>query len=174
MPTDGPRPAWPVRFALLATCGALAGCAAQQHKAATREGYAADGTVNAEIVEQADATRYQPMPGSRYDSPLPRYENAKPGYPPSLLARRLPPAAVVVRVIVDATGSVENAEVVENDSSEPAFGDAVLSAVRGWTFIPLKRVTGDRIERLPFTQHYRFTFRQVNGRAVVEYGGGPG
>jgi len=51
---------------------------------------------------------------------------------------------------------------------EPAFREAVLSAVGRWTFIPLKRVTGDKVERLPFTQDYRFTFRQVDGRAVVE------
>jgi hypothetical protein len=42
--------------------------------------------------------------------------------------------------------------------------------VHVWKFIPLERVTGDRIEALPFTIEYRFVFRQVNGRAVVESG----
>jgi hypothetical protein len=53
---------------------------------------------------------------------------------------------------------------------ERGFGAAVLAVVPDWTFMPLLRVTGDKIEPLPFTQDYRFVFRQVNGRAVVESG----
>ena len=78
---------------------------------------------------------------------------------------------LVVRIVVDETGAVARAELVDGSSGEAAFAEAVLSAVRGWAFIPLKRITGARVERLPFTQDYRFTFRQVNGRAVVEFGG---
>ena len=150
---------------------AVAGCASQP-AAPPREGYAADGAVSAEIVETADAdARYQPMPGSSYLSPLPVRGNAKPEYPPALLDRRLPPAEVVVRLIVDGAGKVADARIMENAGGEPAFAEAVLVAVRGWTFFPLKRVTGRVVEPLPFTQDYRFVFRQVNGRAVVELGG---
>ena len=78
---------------------------------------------------------------------------------------------VVVRLIVDGAGKVADARVIENAGGAPAFGEAVLVAVRGWTFFPLKRVTGRVVEPLPFTQDYRFVFRQVNGRAVVELGG---
>ena len=151
---------------------AVAGCASQPAAPPPREGYAADGAVSAEIVETADAdARYQPMPGSSYLSPLPVRDNAKPEYPPALLDRRLPPAEVVVRLIVDGAGKVADARIIENAGGEPAFAEAVLVAVRGWTFFPLKRVTGRVVEPLPFTQEYRFVFRQVNGRAVVELGG---
>jgi TonB family protein len=157
-------------IAMLAACALLAGCASQASRLELREGYAADGAVSAEIVDQPDGARYQPVAGSMYFSPLPIRENAKPEYPADLLARRLPAAVVVARLVVDGMGAVERAEVIESTSEEPAFRDAVLSAVKGWTFIPLKRVTGDTIERLPFTQEYRFTFKQVNGHAVVESG----
>ena len=151
---------------------AVAGCASPPAAPPPREGYAADGAVSAEIVETIDAgARYQPMPGSSYLSPLPVRGNAKPEYPPALLDRRLPPAEVVVRLIVDGAGKVADARIMENAGGEPAFAEAVLVAVRGWTFFPLKRVTGRVVEPLPFTQEYRFVFRQVNGRAVVELGG---
>ena len=64
-----------------------------------------------------------------------------------------------------------DARIIGNAGGEPAFADAVVVAVRGWTFFPLKRVTGRVVEPLPFTQDYRFVFRQLNGRAVVEWGG---
>jgi TonB family protein len=148
------------------------GCASTSGAPAARDGYAADGAVSAEIVDAPEGNaRYQPMPGSSYLSPLPMRENAKPEYPPALLDRRLPPAMLVVRLIVDGAGKVADARIIENASAEAAFAEAVLAAVRGWTFFPLKRVTGRQVEPLPFTQDYRFTFRQVNGRAVVEAGG---
>lgn len=149
-----------------------AGCSSVAHEAIHRSAYVADGAVSAEVVDAADGdARYQPMPGSSYLSPLPMRENAKPEYPPALLDRRLPPAMLVVRLIVDGAGKVADARIIENASAETAFAEAVLTAVRGWTFFPLKRVTGRQVEPLPFTQDYRFTFRQVNGRAVVDAGG---
>ena len=162
---------WHWGVAMPAACIALAGCASPTHRVEAREGYLADGAVSADIVDRPDSARYQPVAGSVYLNPLPIRENALPQYPPDLLARRLPEATVVVRIVVDETGAVARAELVDGSSGEAAFAEAVLSAVRGWTFIPLKRITGARVERLPFTQDYRFTFRQVNGRAVVEFGG---
>ena len=79
----------------------------------------------------------------------------------------LAPVEVVAQLIVDGTGRVETARIIRNDG-DAAFADAVLAAVRGWTFYPLQRVTGRVVEPLPFTQDYRFRFRQENGRAVVE------
>lgn len=151
---------------------AVTGCASPLPAPQPREGYAADGAVSAEIIDSADAeARYQPVPGSSYLSPLPLRDNAKPEYPSALLDRRLPPATVVVRLIVDGAGKVADARVIDNVGGESAFAEAVLVAVRGWTFHPLKRVTGRVVEPLPFTQDYRFVFRQRNGRAVVEQGG---
>lgn len=158
---------------LLAASGCLAtGCSSLSQQAVHDGAYAADGAVSAEIVDAAgEDARYQPVPGSSYLSPLPMRENAKPVYPPALLDHHLPPVMLVVRLIVDGAGKVADARIVENDGGENAFADAVLAAVRDWTFFPLKRVTGRQVEPLPFTQDYRFTFRQVNGRAVVETGG---
>jgi len=146
----------------------VAGCAAVPHDDATRIGYAADGAVSGEIVDVASERRYQPAPGSSYLQPSAMRTNAAPVYPPALLDRRLPAAAVVVRIVVGGDGRVESASLLENSAGEPAFADAVLAAVKNWSFAPLLRVTGDKAERLPFSQSYRFVFRQVNGRAVVE------
>lgn len=159
------------RIAMLAICGALAGCATAPVTVG-RQGYAADGAVSAEIVDAADGdARYQPMPGSSYLDPLPMRANALPDYPAALLGQALPPVTVVARLVVDGAGKVADARIVGNDGGEAAFAEAVLAAVRGWTFFPLKRVTGRVVEPLPFTQDYRFSFRQENGRAVVEAGG---
>ena len=161
-----------VRVAVVGLLSTLVGCASQPPAPQPREGYAADGAVSAEIVETDNAdARYQPVAGSSYLDPLPLRDNAKPEYPPALLGQRLPPVTVVVRLIVDGAGKVADARVIENAGGAPAFGEAVLVAVRGWSFHPLKRVTGRVVEPLPFTQDYRFVFRQINGRAVVELGG---
>ena len=158
-------------MSMIAACGWVSGCASAPRKDAARIAYASDGAVRAEIVDVPSEGRYQAVPGSTYFDPLPIRGNAQPVYPADLLARRLPAMVVVARIVVDGAGAVVRADIVET-GGEPAFGQAVLSAVKDWTFIPLKRVTGDRIERLPFTQEYRFTFSQVNGRAVVESANG--
>lgn len=157
-----------MRLAYLGLALLVAGCATQPAPEVARQGYAADGAVSAEIVDVADdGARYQPMPGSSYLNPLPQRANAVPVYPPLLLDRRLSPVEVVAQLIVDGAGKVETARIVRN-AGDAAFADAVLAAVRGWTFFPLQRVTGTKVEPLSFTQDYRFRFRQENGRAVVE------
>lgn len=146
----------------------FAGCVSSPRAPEAREGYAADGAVSAEIVDVADdGACYQPQPGSSYLSPLPQRANAVPVYPAGLLDRRLPPVEVVVQLVVDGAGKVSAARILGNTGSEAAFDEAVLAAVRGWTFFPLQRITGRTVEPLPFTQDYRFTFRQENGHAVV-------
>jgi TonB family protein len=155
---------------MLVVAWSMAGCAAHVPVAETRQGFAADGMVSTDVVDAEPEDRYQPVPGGRYQLPLDRRENARPAYPSGLLARQLSPIEVVARIVVDGSGRVQRATLVSDASSEPAFGAAVLAAVQGWTFMPLLRVTGDKIEPLPFTQDYRFVFRQVNGRAVVESG----
>ena len=91
-------------------------------------------------------------------------------YPPELLAKNLDPIEVIARVVVNETGSVQIATLVGSTSQETAFSDGALAAVRTWTFVPLQRVEGLNAEAIPFTQDYRFTFKQVNGRAIVESG----
>ena len=86
---------------------------------------------------------------------------------------RLEPVEVIVRIVVSKSGFVDNAEVVDPRPSHAEFSDSVLHAVRTWSFIPLQRVTGNKIEPLPFTQDYKFIFKQVNGRAEVTQGSAP-
>lgn len=157
-------------LALLAAC-LMASCASAPPPATT---FAADGAVATAIVEPPDARHYEVQPGEQFFRELPRRENVAPVYPPALLDRRLGPVSVVARIVVGASGDVERAAVVDADAADPAFAEAVLAAVRTWTFIPLKRIVDNRMEPLPFTQDYRFTFTQENGRAVVVQGAPPG
>lgn len=131
-------------------------------------GYGADGTVGAEaLLAPADA-RYQVTPGVDFAHGTPSDGNAIPVYPAELLTARLPPAQVVVRLVVDEEGRVGQASIVEDQNGQPAFADAVLAVVHGWTFLPLRRIENGQATRLPFTQDYRFTFKQFNGRGSVE------
>jgi TonB family protein len=75
-----------------------------------------------------------------------------------------------VKVIVDDKGMVTEASVTGSDTLQSEFDAAVLSAVRRWRFEPLRRASDGNVEALPFSQSYRFVFRQVNGSAVVEPG----
>ena len=134
--------------------------------------YSSNGDVKAEIVVAPERFRYQVTPGVSYVSPEPAAPNAVPIYPPFLLAKRLDPIEVIVRVIVNGAGSVETVTVMHNSSQEQAFSDETLAAVKGWTFSPLKRIEGLLAQPIPFSQEYRFTFKQVNGRAVVSSGVG--
>ncbi|QIL19917.1 TonB family protein [Thermomonas sp. HDW16] len=161
---------WWRRVALLAAAGALGGCASPAHKAEPHAIYAADGAVSAAIVDVLSEQRYQVVAGTSYLQPIPRRANAKPEYPAALLDRQLPPLEVVVRIVVGGKGTVDRAWLLDGGGGEQAFADAVLRAVQDWTFVPLMQVTGDKAEPLPFTQDYRITFRQVNGRAIVDSG----
>ncbi len=158
-----------VLFLALATC-AVASCASKPAKEVSRTSYAADGSVKAEIVAAPEGSRYEVIPGVDYISPEPAAQNAMPEYPPELLAKNLDPIEVIARVVVNETGSVQIATLVGSTSQETAFSDGALAAVRTWTFVPLQRVEGLNAEAIPFTQDYRFTFKQVNGRAIVESG----
>ena len=156
-------------FIALATC-AIASCASKPAKEVSRTSYTSDGSVKAEIVAAPEGSRYEVTPGVGYISPEPAAQNAMPQYPPELLAKNLDPIEVIARVVVNEAGSVEAATLVGSTSQERAFSDGALATVKTWTFIPLQRVEGLNAEPIPFTQEYRFTFKQVNGRAIVESG----
>ena len=149
------------------------GCSSVPKKTANSSAFAADGTVTAEIVDKPTNERYEALPGESFVRELPKSENVRPTYPSSLLAKQLEPVSVIARIIVNGAGDVEAAEIVESSSPAPEFSESVLAAVKTWTFIPLMRVTGNRKEPLPFMQDYRFTFKQINGRAIVIQGSPP-
>jgi TonB family protein len=109
-----------------------------------------------------------------------------PEYPGGLLAQRLPPTRVKVRLIVDEGGSVQHATLLDDGhQNDPAFFAAVQSAVNAWAFTPLIRrkpvrdvtttLTYHGLTRqfagvataLPFHQDYEFTFTQRDGIGFV-------
>jgi TonB family protein len=132
--------------------------------------YTSNGAVSAEIIVAPEESRYKVTIGVSFVNPELAAPNATPIYPSYLLVKRLEPIEVIARVIVNAAGSVETATITRNSGQEQAFADATLTAVKGWTFSPLKRIEGALTEALPFTQEYRFTFKQADGRAIVYSG----
>ena len=156
-------------FILMAVCATSCSTASKKDKSQETR-FAADGSVSAEIVDEPSNERYEIRAGEQFFRELPKRENAKPVYPAQHLEKQLKPISVVARIIVKETGSIDKAEIVDSSTDLPEFSESVLAAVRTWTFIPLKRVVGNKLELLPFTQAYRFTFKQENGRAVVVQG----
>ncbi len=157
--------------ALFATC-VLGGCATKRTLDNANPGspitsYASNGDVKAEVIEAPEHARYKATKGVTFISPEPWEKNAVPNYPPALLIKRLDPVEVVVRVIVNTMGSVDSATIANNSSGEQAFADETLAAVKRWAFSPLQRIEGSSVQPLPFSQEYRFTFKQIDGRAVV-------
>jgi TonB family protein len=148
----------------------VAGCATTPEETTSQTSFLADGVVAAEIVDKPSSERYEIRPGEQFFSEVPRRENVRPAYPTQLLVERLGPISVTARIVVNASGEVEKAEIVESSAAIPQFSESVLAAVKTWTFLPLKRVVGNKLEPLPFTQDYKFTFKQENGRAVVVQG----
>jgi outer membrane biosynthesis protein TonB len=104
--------------ALLATC-VLGGCATKRALDKPNPGsqitsYASNGEVKAEVIEAPERARYKATKGVTFISPEPWEKNAVPTYPPALLIKRLDPVEVVVRVIVNTTGSVDSATIASN------------------------------------------------------------
>jgi TonB family protein len=134
--------------------------------------YASNGDVKAEVIDAPEQARYKATEGVIFVNPEPSSKNAVPNYPPELLIKRLDSVEVVVRVIVSTAGAVESAKIAHNSSAEQAFANETLAAVKRWTFSPLQRIDSASSQPLPFSQEYRFTFKQVDGRAVVSSGAG--
>ncbi len=132
--------------------------------------YASNGDVKAEVIDAPERARYKATEGVIFINPEPSDKNAVPNYPPELLVKRLDPVEVVVRVVVNTSGSVESATIANNSSTEQAFSRETLAAVKRWAFSPLQRIEDAKVQSLPFSQEYRFTFKQIDGRAVVSSG----
>lgn len=144
------------------------GCASRQIEDVGTSSRITKGAVGAEAIVAPPEARYEVVEDVDYLLPQPSVLNAMPDYPPQLLEKNLAPVQMTVRLVVDAQGLVERAEILESTTSEEAFSEAVLESVKTWTFSPLTRVKSMVAEPLPYTQGYRFTFRQVDGRAIVE------
>lgn len=159
-----------IRYALAMVALLIAACAAKRPSPSVHETYAADGAVSGQVVDTDETIRYTNSPGTSYRGAGPSAGNPQPEYPPRLLSKLLPPVIVDVQLVVGGDGMIDKVSASGPTGADPAFADAVIDVVQRWTFTPLERLSDDGIEALPFTLHYRFTFRQVNGRAIVESG----
>ena len=124
--------------------------------------------------------------------PLDEPDNPVPAYPATLLARKLPPQAVCLRVAIGDDGKVlSSAPLSEGEgcaaveASHQAFVDAATAAVAGWRFEPALRCVFPTIaakqnveascsggEEVPVAVSlaYRFVFEQHDGRGSVRIG----
>ena len=130
--------------------------------------------------------------------PLPAAGNALPGYPPSLLAQRLPPQVVCLEIGVGADGEVMTASPIADAAqcpveaaglraaADPRFLDAARDAVLGWRFDAAFRCeypnnaarlrqdcSGGRETPQAVSLAYRFIFEQRDGRGSVRLSGDP-
>lgn len=138
----------------------------------------------------AGVMRMTLAPNESFQLPLADPANAAPEYPPGLLARRLPPRVVCMRLAVGEDGSVRDAQPVVSDddcpaaaNGEQAFPAATAEAVRRWRFDPAFRCvfpegqavtsTCDGVDGREVPQAvsliFRFVFEQIDGRAEVRF-----
>lgn len=118
--------------------------------------------------------------------PLPEPDNPLPAYPAELLAQRLPPQAVCLRVSISEAGWVVLSAPLqlppdcELQGVPVQFVAAAQAAVAGWRFDPALRCVfkpGERPEHrtcvgaqeIPqaVSLTYRFVFEQQDGRGAV-------
>ena len=87
----------------------------------------ADGAVAASVAKE-----------SVYDTPPRRTEYVRPIYPPG--AKQLGvKGAVTVHVVVQRTGAVSDAKIVQAEPAGYGFEEAVLEAAKRWRFVPATR-----------------------------------
>ena len=149
------------------------------------------GEVTGTAIEPNASERYEinASDPAYYEQPTDYPDNPSPAYPSPLLAQRLPPATVRVRVVVNESGRVTQVQQLDADGADlhsDEFIASVQSTVAGWKYLPLVKVTpgeehttlyyesnsfstySGKAVALPFHKDYEFTFRQVDGRGSVE------
>lgn len=145
--------------------------------------------VEAHELDVPNSERYEDSPNTEYVQALAYPENKMPGYPADLLARRLTPAVISVRLLIDATGRVSSVQAIDAGMTpeHAEFYAAAREASLGWKFSPLIRldlrtgpvtvVDGDASVTykglptpLPFHLDYAFHFSQHDGQPHVEVG----
>lgn len=124
-----------------------------------------------------------------FQPPLPDAGNAPPDYPEALLAQRLPPQTVCVRLSIDESGTVFDAAPVDQGPDctmgmtvESAFFEAAAHATRQWRFEPAFRCVfpegsppdsacgfeGTQEIPQPVSLTFRFVFEQIDGEGQVK------
>ena len=150
-----------------------------------REGQVGFAEVDSAVPTE---TRLVLADNESYQPPLPDAGNAAPVYPADLLAQRLSPQSVCVRLAIDEHGAVADAAPVDQGPDcalgmdvESAFYAAAVEAVKRWRFEPAFRCVfpegsgPDTACGFEDTQEvpqavslvYRFVFEQVDGAGRV-------
>jgi hypothetical protein len=171
----------PLLWILFAT---ICGCASEKHLDVSNGRIV--GAVSGSIIPTKPQDQYSAKPGARFEAPASYSDNANPLYPEQLLAAKLPPIRVRVRIMVDEGGGVTSITPLDKVPPEQeAFLSSVQSALSDWKFWPLVQIT-DRpgastvtssdgetkqysglAQPLPFYQDYQFVFRQHNGKGTT-------
>lgn len=178
---------------LLAAC--LAGCATTGEEIRQTRSDSVDQRMLAPSAGAAGAGKiesYSMQPQQAFRMPL-LHDNVDPALPADTSRRTLAPTTVCVRVIINAQGRVDRSEPLLDRAecqagADPANADllaAVAQAVNAWQYEPAAvchypqvapRRAGDcadaeRIEPVPVTLNYAFTFQMERGEVRVQRGG---
>ncbi len=136
--------------------------------------------------------RMQLADNETFQMPLAEYGNPNPLYPPVLLAQRLPPQTICLRVAIGEDGKVMDSQPIDDAASgcprpaqtDPRFVEAARNAVAQWRFDPAFRcvypgarpideqgcVSG-REEAVAVSLAFSFVFEQEDGKGSVRVGG---
>lgn len=177
-----------IRFALcIALALVLAGCASTPptQTESPPDSTSLRGEVSGAPIEPAVEDRYQGKADVRFDQPFPFPENAVPSYPEALLAARLPPITLTVRLIISEAGTVSKISPLTAVAPEQeAFLASLQTTLLSWQFLPLVEISegpgqtmitahginyryDGQAKALPFHQDYAFVFRQQDGKGSV-------
>lgn len=141
----------------------------------------------------AKVERYQLAPSEVFRMPQPEHA-PNPELPADSPRQTLAPTTVCARLVIDAAGAVQRAELLADRDecqagAQAEYADlaaATLQKVRQWRFVPaaLCRFAAGQsptepgqcdgaqwVEAVPVTLLYAFTFQVEQGRARVERGG---
>ena len=172
---------------------ALAGCATTPDPVAGAPAARTGAVGISEITEPVPASgRLALSQQESFQMPLAEGALALPDYPASLLAQRLPPQVVCLRVGIGADGRVVGTWPSESegcpapDTVDAGFREAAAAAAAQWHFDPAFRCVfpdaatkaraaslgcmGGREVPQPVTLAYRFVFEQHDGRGSVRLG----
>lgn len=109
-----------------------------------------EGGASAAKVEEPEAAPSGPVVAMEPTTPPEVLDRVLPAYPP-MARKNGVQAMVVVRVLVDENGRVNEARVLRG---HPLLDDAVVEAVRAWRFRPAQRdghaVAGRKLVKIPF------------------------
>ncbi len=172
---------------IMALTAAVAACSAPTRAPLEdpREGQVGFAEVDSAVPTEA---RLVLADNESFQPPLPDTGNAAPEYPADLLARRLPPQAVCVRLSIDEHGAVVDTAPVDQGPDcavgmdmESAFYAAAVDAAMRWRFEPAFRCVfpegsvpdmgcgfaGTQEVPQAVSLVYRFVFEQVDGEGRV-------